>query len=87
MSPPEKLRAWRKKRAPAGKKMLSQSDAARLVGVTAPTWCDWENERKIPDIESVLEVEKVVGIRVREWAELARAKSSARKAAALAKTG
>lgn len=60
--------------------MMSQAEAGKLVQVSAPTWCDWENGKKIPDIESVLKVEKLVGIAVREWVALAKQKTDARKA-------
>ena len=41
----EKLKAWR-----AAKK-LSQLAAAKLIGVSQPTWWDWEQARKTPIVE------------------------------------
>lgn len=79
MQAPEKLKQWRDKRKGEGGKPLSQVEAARKVGASGPAWCDWELGKKIPDIEKAAEIEKLTGIRVREWAAIAKRKREERE--------
>lgn len=81
MTPSEKLKSWRVKHAPPGKKALSQELAAAKIGATGTAWCEWENGNKIPDTEKSVAIEKIVGIPVKEWAAAAVANRKARGAA------
>ena len=49
------LRAWRLDRG------LSQAEAAERVGVTQPTWSDWEAGKKLPNFRSAHRLIEIVG--------------------------
>jgi transcriptional regulator with XRE-family HTH domain len=74
VTPPEQLKVWRKGAD------LSQKGAAEKVGATAPAWCDWELDKKIPDLERAERLQRLTGIPVSAWSALARAKREARDA-------
>lgn len=63
MTGPEKLRAWRDRTG------LSQSKAARLLGVAQGTWSAWEDGRKRPELEFLLELEKATRreVKLADW--------------------
>lgn len=72
MAAPDDLKTWREARN------LSQKDAATQVGASAPSWSDWENGNKTPDIESAEKIQNVTGVPMAAWAEWARMKRAAR---------
>lgn len=74
MSAPEALKTWREEQA------LSQADAAEKAGVTAPTWCDWEQGKKSPTVDRAEDLEKVTkgAVTVAMWAEFTRARRAER---------
>lgn len=74
MAAPDDLKKWREERN------LSQKDAAYQVGASAPSWCDWENGNKTPDVESAEKLQLVTGVPMVAWAEWARQKRAARAA-------
>jgi transcriptional regulator with XRE-family HTH domain len=63
MGAPLKLREWRASRS------LSQTEAARLLGVTQSSWSAWETGRKRPELEAVVALERVTkrAVRLRDW--------------------
>lgn len=63
----EKLSEWREGRH-------TQLAAAKLVGVSAATWCDWENGKKIPRVDRAEDIERVTegAVTVGDWATSAR---------------
>ena len=67
---PEELKAWRLESG------LSQEEAGDRIGVSAPTWCDWERGNKIPRADKIEAIEVLTGRRVRlaDWAQEARIK-------------
>lgn len=69
MSAAEKLSAWRIA------KNHTQAAAAKLVGVSAATWCDWENAKKIPRVDRAEDIERITdgAVTVADWASSARA--------------
>lgn len=73
MAAPDELVKWRKDAE------LSQKDAAALVPVSPAAWCDWEQGKKVPDIEKAEAVERLTGIPMRAWSEFARTKRLARE--------
>lgn len=73
MAANEDLKNWRERRE------LSQKDAAGLIPVSPAAWCDWEQAKKVPDIEKAEAVERLTGIPMRAWSEIARTKRLARE--------
>ena len=72
MTPGERLKAWREEQG------LSQTDAGAKVGVTQPTWSDWEADKKVPHIHSAIKIAKLTKGKcpIEMWAALsARPKS------------
>jgi transcriptional regulator with XRE-family HTH domain len=63
----ELLRVWRKDHG------LTQEQAASMVGITAPTWCDWESGQKIPRADLILLLEQASGgaVGLLDWAKAA----------------
>lgn len=57
----ERLKAWREE---AG---LSQVAAGARVGVSGPTWYDWEAGNKTPRTVHQIALEKVTGIERDAW--------------------
>ena len=53
MTPAKTLKAWR------GKRGLTQSEAAALVGVHQSKWCRWERETHKPSAEEALKLSDV----------------------------
>lgn len=43
-------------------KKIKISDAAELLGVTPPTICSWESERKSPTIDMLLKIAELYGV-------------------------
>ena len=41
---------------------LTQKQAGQLVGVTADTWANWENQKTFPDVQKIIEIEKAFGV-------------------------
>ncbi|HFI0216972.1 TPA: helix-turn-helix transcriptional regulator [Streptococcus suis] len=41
---------------------LTQKQAGQLVGVTADTWANWENQKTFPDVQKIVEIEKVFDV-------------------------
>lgn len=41
---------------------LTQKQAGQLVGVTADTWASWENQKTFPDVQKIVEIEKVFDV-------------------------
>ncbi|HEL2111399.1 TPA: helix-turn-helix transcriptional regulator [Streptococcus suis] len=39
---------------------LTQKQAGQLVGVTADTWANWENQKTFPDVQKIIEIEKAL---------------------------
>jgi transcriptional regulator with XRE-family HTH domain len=78
VSAPEELKKWREDRE------LSQAEAAEKAGVTAPTWCDWEQGKKSPTVDRAEDLERVTegAVTVPMWAEFTRARRAERKGAA-----
>jgi transcriptional regulator with XRE-family HTH domain len=70
MNAPESLKAWRIAKG------ISQKEAGKLLepAVTATTWCDWENGKKVPRVDRSEDIEVITGRTVRQsdWAEFAR---------------
>lgn len=77
-SAPESLKVWRIDDA-----KLTQEEAATRAGVTAATWCDWENGKKVPTVDRAEDIEVLTGrkIRVTDWAEYSRTLRERRRAA------
>lgn len=68
----EKLSEWRTK-----KKKCTQAAAAKLVGVSAATWCDWESGKKIPRVDRAQDIERLTKtVKVADWATSARLKDA-----------
>lgn len=78
MTAPEALRKWRED------KQLSQPEAGKRVGVTASTWCDWEQGNKSPTVDRALDLQKATGgtVTVAMWAKFTRNRRAERKGAA-----
>lgn len=78
MSAPAELKNWREKQG------LSQAEAAEKAGVTAPTWCDWEQGKKSPTVDRAEDLERVTGgaVTVPMWAEFTRARRAERRGVA-----
>ena len=68
MAPSEALKAWR---AQAGKTVVA---CAASVGVTHPTWLDWENGRKSPNNENAFKLQRLTKgkIKASAWTKAAR---------------
>lgn len=41
---------------------LTQKQAGKLVGVSADTWANWENQKTFPDVQKIVEIEKAFGV-------------------------
>ncbi|MGQ7663526.1 helix-turn-helix domain-containing protein [Streptococcus suis] len=41
---------------------LTQKQAGQLVGVTADTWANWENQKTFPDVQKIIEIEKAFNV-------------------------
>jgi transcriptional regulator with XRE-family HTH domain len=80
MQAPEALKAWREAQIPS----LSQAAAGKRIGVTAPTWCDWEQGKKSPTVDRAEDIEKLTGgaVTVPMWAEFTRDRRAERAAPA-----
>lgn len=78
MSAPDELKRWREAVE------LSQAQAAERAGVTAPTWCDWEQGKKSPTVDRAEDLERVTdgAVTVAMWAEFTRTRRAERKGAA-----
>lgn len=61
----ERLRAWREAEG------LSQVVAAEMADVRQATWSDWENDRKKPQIEQAVAIQRITKgvIGVELWGE------------------
>ena len=75
-SPGESLREWRKGQG------LTQTDAAKLIGVNQATWCEYEQDKKVPSAPVLFGIEKVTRgvVPARNWANAGRSASKVRKA-------
>ncbi len=73
MQAPALLRSWR---VGAG---LTQEAAAHLIGVSQPTYSDYEHGKKVPRTQKALEIEQTTGgaVPVTAWALESRAKAEA----------
>src|SRR5262245_58497150 len=58
---PAKLRAWREANG------LTQREAAAEVGVSQPTWSEWEAGRSKPDIDSVARLTELGICDLTDW--------------------
>ena len=67
MNAPEQIRAWRENNG------LSQAAAAERVGVSQPTWSDWEAGKKCPHVAQAIRLEREAGIPVSAWEGVAEA--------------
>ncbi|HVJ13855.1 MAG TPA: helix-turn-helix transcriptional regulator [Polyangiaceae bacterium] len=80
MQAPEALRKWRTDAS------LTQIQAAEKVGVSGPTWSDWENGKKFPRNDRAEDLEKLTGgsVTMPMWAAWVRrrTKKAARRKAA-----
>jgi DNA-binding XRE family transcriptional regulator len=67
MTAHERLAVWRER---AG---ITQTAAAAKLGVSTATWCDWENDKKIPRVDMALRLERMTHgkVRVAHWGEAA----------------
>jgi transcriptional regulator with XRE-family HTH domain len=70
---PDDLKKWREDQD------LSQKDAAAKVPVSPAAWCEWEQGKKVPDIEKAEALERVTGIPMSTWAAFAKTKRLARE--------
>lgn len=61
MSASTQLLRWRQAKG------ISQTAAANLVGVTQPTWSDWEAGKKCPHIKQAVRIEQETGVPVSAW--------------------
>jgi transcriptional regulator with XRE-family HTH domain len=64
----DRLRAWRES------KKLTQTDAAKLVGILQGSWAAWESGLKRPGIEQLVKLEELTKgsrhrVRVEDWVE------------------
>jgi transcriptional regulator with XRE-family HTH domain len=64
----DRLRAWRES------KDLTQTDAAKLLGIWQGTWSAWEKGWKRPSIEMLVRIEALTKgsrhrVRVEDWVE------------------
>lgn len=61
-TPGARLRRWRLGQG------LSQAHAGRIVGVSGPSWCDWETDQKAPrSALTLLRLELLTGLAVETW--------------------
>jgi transcriptional regulator with XRE-family HTH domain len=75
MTPGQKLKAWREANG------LTQIEAGKRCRrpVSAATWCDWENDKKVPRAPSIIDLVALTkGTRFRlSWADFDAAGSAA----------
>ncbi|MDY7303980.1 helix-turn-helix transcriptional regulator [Streptococcus suis] len=43
---------------------LTQKQAGQLVGVTADTWANWENQKTFPDVQTAYKIAENFGLSI-----------------------
>ena len=77
MAPHEKLKCWREKAE------ITQTEAAKRLGVSQATYCDYEAGNKVPRMDKAEDMERLTegAVKLPEWAEFVRAREASKGAA------